>query len=312
MQVGNPEEGNIVAMVPLAGRLLVVKGTAVYEIKMADRVDPQRINPGIPNIQQKVLSIGAESPFLERTLLTAHTLLKPMYLPNIDCDEAMRRAFAAAEDTATMSDNLSQLLKQEEEALEKLEGTKLVHGFMMPTTDGLAGLCKAFIQRADHFVNAALDIARLFYPEVTHADSLLKVGKERHLEQRTLEFYEHLRSPFCFVRNARNAVEHPDNSKRIEVTDFALRPDGLVEAPTIELKHPDTPEPAVPVVVFMRDVAEQLTLMFELLLVHLCYHEATFADFRLAVMKLPEERRRLPHVQYSYASLMGDRWMPFA
>lgn len=48
--------------------------------------------------------------------------------------------------------------------------------------------------------------------------------------------------PFLkFVRNARNSVEHPDETKHLVVKDFAVNSNAEVITPSIEIVHPTYP-----------------------------------------------------------------------
>ncbi len=310
MEVGSPDEGPIGSFVTVGSRLLIVKSTAIYEVKMADSVDPGRTNPKIPNTQQRLLPMGSESPLLGRTLLTAHALFDKSRLPRINTSEAVEWSLNAATDLSAMQDALDRLVAKQDEIAANLEGQKLTDGFIMPAIGNLVPESKSFLQKADHLLQALLDIARLFYPDVTHADSLLRVARREGLHERTIEFLESVTPSMRFIREARNAIEHPKADKRLEIKDYSLRPDGNVEGPTIEMIHLDMPEPPMPVSVFMRDIIEKLSIIFEMVLVHLCFHHAECGEYSVAIILLPEEKRGTPHVRYTYALRMGDEWVP--
>jgi hypothetical protein len=76
MQVGTDEDGPIVAAIRSNKKLYFVKSEAVYAVQLADQIDPERQNSGIPNSQQKELSIGSNNPDVARILLTAEKLFK--------------------------------------------------------------------------------------------------------------------------------------------------------------------------------------------------------------------------------------------
>jgi hypothetical protein len=309
MEIGSADDGPI-SLVGVGERLLIAMKTEVYEVKFADKVDPERTNPNIPNTKQKVLAIGVDSPLLGRTLLTAKVLFNKAYLPRELCDAAMARAFDAAADLTAMQASLDRLTAEQSDIERKLQGAKLTDGFEVPTIVDLDPLTKSFTQRADHVVHALFDIARLFYPDVTHADSLLRIAREQQLEAKTIEFLEATVPSMRFAREVRNAVEHPKPDKRVVIRGYALRPDGNLETPTIEVIHPTVPEPPIPVDVFMREMTEKLSIIFEVTLVHLCFHHSRFGEHRVAVMQVPEDRRPEPNVRFSYAIRIGDEWAP--
>ena len=52
------DDSAISEMISTGDRLLVVKGKGIYEIKLADQVDPERTNISAPNTIQKVLPLS--------------------------------------------------------------------------------------------------------------------------------------------------------------------------------------------------------------------------------------------------------------
>ena len=54
-----------------------------------------------------------------------------------------------------------------------------------------------------------------------------------------------------FLRNCRNCVEHPKHNQQVVFTNFTMTPNAEIEPPTIEIVHEQTPEPVVPLTIFM-------------------------------------------------------------
>jgi len=62
--------------------LLLLTQKAIYEVKLADQIDPKRENPNIPPIvQRRILDIGTDSELVGRVLLTARKLFRKEFLP---------------------------------------------------------------------------------------------------------------------------------------------------------------------------------------------------------------------------------------
>ena len=60
LTVNTPDDDTpIREMISTGDRLLVVKDKGVYEVTLADRIDPERTNPAVPNTIQKILPFGA-------------------------------------------------------------------------------------------------------------------------------------------------------------------------------------------------------------------------------------------------------------
>ncbi len=84
----------------------------------------------------------------------------------------------------------------------------------------------------------------------------------------------------------------------------------MVEPPKIEVIHPKVPEPPLPITVFMADIIEKVSMIFEMTIVHLCFHHAECGDHAVAVIEISPERRHTPHERFSYALKFGDQWVP--
>src|SRR6267154_5600200 len=78
-------------MFSLNDTLLIITERAIYEVKVADQIDPERQNPNIPhNVQRRILELGTDSELVGRTLLTARNLFRSEYLSeSIDVKQAL-------------------------------------------------------------------------------------------------------------------------------------------------------------------------------------------------------------------------------
>jgi hypothetical protein len=74
---GDGDDSAITEMIPIGDKLYIVKERGIYAMQLADQIDPQRTNAGIPDTQQKILPIGSDDPLVARTLMKAHTLFNP-------------------------------------------------------------------------------------------------------------------------------------------------------------------------------------------------------------------------------------------
>ena len=97
MDIGTPDDPSVIRLaVEIGGSLYVIKDRGIYQIKLADETDPGRANPSIANVQQRILSYGAESVIVARTLLTARQLFNPSYLHrSVDHQRALVLSFEA-------------------------------------------------------------------------------------------------------------------------------------------------------------------------------------------------------------------------
>jgi hypothetical protein len=61
MGISTPDDNSAISEMIFTGeRLLIVKGKGIYEVKLADQVDPGRTNIATSNTVQRVLPYGAD------------------------------------------------------------------------------------------------------------------------------------------------------------------------------------------------------------------------------------------------------------
>jgi len=103
--------------------LLLLTQKAIYEVKLADQIDPKRENPNIPPIvQRRILDIGTDSELVGRVLLTARKLFRKEFLPrSIDLTQAMTLAYEALMDIVAMQSTSDDYMLAEKRAIEVAE-----------------------------------------------------------------------------------------------------------------------------------------------------------------------------------------------
>src|SRR5688572_19608808 len=86
-EVGTHEDGAIMEMQTVGGRLLIIKERSIYEMTFADTVDPKRTNINIPpTIHKLIIDKGTESETVARTFLTAKTLFTDSFIrSDVNC-----------------------------------------------------------------------------------------------------------------------------------------------------------------------------------------------------------------------------------
>lgn len=306
----------ITGLIVINGTLHALKENSIYEIKMGDDIDPKRTNPDIPTTYQRVLNLGSKFPLVQRTLLAGQVLFNKNYLPKeLNTDKAMTLAFSALKDIAAMLEIASELEANQAEAVQTAHKAK--HGFPVPAVGNVAARFKSFIQKADHALQSLLAIMRLFY------------GREKAKNFEILAEYAchtyGADDPFCnlmnailpflkHVRAARNCAEHENPNQRALTKDFHLTEAGTLEAPSVEVVHPKTPAPELPLLAFMTETIEQLGLVFELMVAHACHkHIVQPSPFMIGVLELPDEQRVGQHqARFCYGVYQGDRVVPFS
>jgi hypothetical protein len=158
------DASNIAAMISVAQRLIIVKGRGVYEVKMADQIDPARTNAKVPNTIQRLMSVGSETPWVSTLLFTADGFFKNAdLLKGIDSERAFILVFEIAQHLARMHEVQDEFLVAQTTALEKFDPKIRNRSVLLPTVDHLEGKCKEFIQKASHVQRELLELVGLFY-----------------------------------------------------------------------------------------------------------------------------------------------------
>lgn len=312
MSVGDADEP-ITEFLKFHKRLFVVKTKSVYEIKLADQIDPGRTNIDVPDTNQKVLNYGSESLFVGRSLLTASELFKERYIAtSIDCDQCISFAYEAVKDIASMNEIAMAITSNASEILAKIT-TLQAHGgaVSVPSLGNVDTKTKEFLQKADHVLQSLFSIAKIFYPSQKRMfEGLYERITTVYGEDDPLSRF--LKSNLTFlvtIRRARNAIEHPSEDQKIICTDFALKADGTITPPLLELIDKKTPIEAMLLTRFMTEVAEQILNIFESTIAGLCdKHPKEIGNIQFGVYQFSEGDQGLSkHVRYAHGLVMGDR-----
>lgn len=312
------DETEIEATFTVDNRLMIVKGKNVFEIKLADQIDPQRTNIHTPNTVQKVMSYGAESPWISKTIITANILLRKEILEsNINCDEALLRMFNLAEDIAALNDLQKNFHKSQTEATDgydlKIRENRSV---IIPSMNNVEVRCNEFFQKADHALAELFKIVRIFFPDVNKGgwDSLQKKIKDgpENIDN-FLEFLNNVLPLLHLIRGARNCVEHPKENQKLVATDFSVGLYNELLPPMIEIVYPKAPLKKSPIVDVFNFVSTELVNIVELMLVFLCARNIKHTSgVPIQVTKLPDDLKKYKHVDYGYTLNIGGQVVPMS
>lgn len=313
--LNNPDDGTpIKEMLSLGGYLYLITEKCTYRAQMADRVDPERKNSALPPLfQQKLFDLGTDSELLRRTLIQAKVLFRKEFLC-VDPDEAMELTLEALAELAALHESCESFAASEQLAIDKLEATPSKdRSQTIPSVGSVQTQCKAFAQRADHFVVKLMEVVRLFYPELKgkNWDDLQAMAKSRYGAS----------DPFCaelnvvvpvlkLVRNTRDCLEH--HLPGAVVRDFDPELDGRVAPPTIEVNFRGSALERCRISSFMSQVERHLLDAFEMLAAHMSSKSMKpFAGMPMEIGLLPEDVQRAWHVRFAYGMYdQNGRFVP--
>jgi hypothetical protein len=311
------DDSAITEMISCGDNLLVVKEKGIYTFKFADQIDPDRKNINTPNAIQKLLSYGSSDPWVGAVVLTGNELLKKETLrEGIDTAQAMTLIIEIAQNISGAIEikegfDHSQIIELEKYDL-KIKNDRSV---ILPSMRGVSNKCKEFLQKSDHALDALFKIVKIFFPNVGKG-AWESLKKEVDKEQAPIDNFSVVLSQTVnflqFVRSARNCAEHPRNGHNLLTTDFSIDTNNNLVAPSIEIAHPKTPQPPVPIVGFMNQIVDEIVDVVELMLAFLCNRNIrTIQGFPVSVYEFPEDKRRSKHVKYGYGVATEDSIIRF-
>lgn len=301
IEINTPDDDSEISeMISFGEKLLIVKGKGVYEVKLADQVDPERTNVATPNTLQRIFPYGTDDPWVGATLLTGYRLLKGQSAQDtVDGDEAFALVLEIVKEISGAHQLQNSYTKAETESTAKFEPkTRPDRSIIVPAIGNVETRCNEFLQRGDHALRELFLLVRMFYPDVGSGgwDGLKK--KIDSGPQNIDDFQKFLADflPFLHLgRNARNCVEHPRREQRLSVTDFELDTKNTLLPPMIEIQHPRTPLAKIPVGEFFSQYLQNLSKVVELMIVFICArHVKPFGGMSIKVMEIPPERRKSP------------------
>lgn len=318
MEVGDANDRSaITGMMSIGGLLHIIKENGIYECRLADDIDPQRTNPNVPNVQQKILSIGSNSDLTARTLLTAKQLFDPKFLlDGIDTVSAITLSLSALKDIAAM-DEIRRLLVEAENKVEIGDRRGIDRSVTLPSVGDVLAPCKSFIQKSDHAVQSLFNIAKIFYGNDLRKgwiDALQNTVERKYGDADQFSDFMRDVAPFLrFIRYWRNSVEHPKPTEYVIARDFTLNSKMQLFPPTIEMVHPKAHQEAISISSFMHQAIEQISKTFEMMIAFMCSkHVKPFSGFPIQLLDLQEFERREKNVRFAYGIQNGDQVMPIS
>jgi len=309
--IGTPEDGAIIEMKNIGGRLIIIKERSIYEMVFADKIDPERKNINLPpTINKLIIDKGAESEVVARVLLTAKTIFKPEYLiDTIDCDAVLSLVIDMLSEIFILEKEIneySELEKKEAEAYNKRRTEK--NAFQLPSIVNLESRCKTIFQKADHIEQILMDIIFRFYPnhltKQSHFPKFHDVIKSIYGDEDSFsKFIENTLYFMTLIRNLRNEFDH--RLDKVKVTNFELQENGSVLSPTIELKNRYVKLERTSLKNFLDITNKNLVEIIEVTFGFLAGRNVRTTGMKYQLREIPENKRKHKFVRYCF-------WMPIS
>jgi hypothetical protein len=318
MEIETPEDDSPIAeIISLDDRLLVVKGKGIYEIKLADQIDPGRTNIETPNTIQCILPYGVETTWIGSIVLTADKLFNNSWFPqNINGGKAFILTLQMAEYISSAFKLKETYTKAQTEIFEK---TELKFGgnrsFIVPSLNNVESTCYDFIQKIDHTIGKLCKLIQLFYPNMSVGrwDEFIEyIKNERHREDNFVLFLNQITPLFKFIRNTRNCVEHPKPTQIIKITNFRIDEKNILIPPMLEVVHPETSQSEIPLSTFLENIFDNIIDDIEMIMAFLCERKVqSFNGLELHIIEIPEEQRQYKSLRYRFGAIFNGQLVPF-
>ena len=316
LHVGGDDKSAVMEFLSTGNALYAIKEAGVYKIQLADDIDPARLNPNIPNLNQQVLTAGHDNEIVAKILLTAKYLfdeknatVKPFVADLFEKCLVLTKLILELD---AMTHELKNEIGEKEAALaEKFVAPNAV---ILPSIPGMDTKLDNILSKADKAKDTLLAICRLqFLPNAQGKPKLedLEKAVEQSLsaEPQLIAAWKETAKYFSLIRNMRNVSEHPKDKYRVVLKDFSMWPDGKIYPPLVEIQHPDTPIRTLPLVEFLDFVRNTMLEHAEVMLAFVRFSVLLQHNpFKEWVAEFPEDERRHKFVRYYRAINMGGRW----
>lgn len=314
--IGTQEDGAIIEMYDLNGRLIIIKEKAIYELIMADKIDPERKNIELPkSIQRLVINQGAHSELVSRTFLTAKTLFRPDFFIGMDIKKVVSSSLDLLTELIVLEKEITDYLVKEKVVSDEYDQRRTqAVSYVIPSIGDVETRCKTIFQKADHIEQILMEIIIFFYygeewKKQFHFPQFYEILKVKYGEDdpftkfvgSTIEFMK-------VIRELRNSLDH--RLEFAKVNDFELQADSKtfeIISPTIELNNKRSKLERQALSSFLPIVLQNMMTIFEMTMVYLS-SKTTKSNYKsYQIKEIPEETRRYKLVRYSFwTSLLGE------
>jgi uncharacterized protein YukE len=292
--------GNIVSAKTIKDRIYFLAEHGLSSGVMADQIDPERTNPDIPFMVQRVeLTYGVGHPFIQKTVCTPFELIDQTYIPtHVDKDAMLTLAVEVATSLSSVMDVLRELQAHQDETKAKGQTGQLSAAYV-PRTANLKGKVHQCVAALRDVAIAIQRMSQQFYPKEAQNEAWDQKLKPALIAQYGdkdgfLDLLTVLWKTIDGVSDHRNAMIHPDYTKSLTVYDYELDPAGVFVAPTIEIVHPRSAVARRDVAQFLEGQVDDISYVYETLLAHTCSMNVRPLNdmFESNVAELPNGERR--------------------
>lgn len=309
IDVGDESDGAIMSMMNIGNRTFVIKEKSIYELIMADDIDPGRTNIQVPNMIHKlVLSQGIDSQIVSQIFLTAAMFFTKEHISDKELlGNIWKLIVELNKEAINLQKHIEDYYEKEKLANEKYDRQRAgKQAPALPAIEDLETTLKTIFQKADHMYQVMVELAATVLAELkvhkqAHFITLYDAIKAGYGEQHGFtEFLEQNLDFLKTIREMRNGLDH--RQPKVIVKDYQFNPDTTVSLPSLSLNSKVATLSEMPVSAYLNEL-ESLFSFAEVFICHLA--NVSVRTMGAVVQEIPAAQRRFAHVRYSfyYASL---------
>jgi hypothetical protein len=304
LDVGDGTDGAIISMMNIGPRTFVIKEKSIYEIIMADDIDPERTNIQVPNMVHKlVLSEGIDSEVVSQIFLTGTMFFKKDRFPEQQLVRIWELLIELTKEAINLKKHLYDYYDKEQAANEKYETARANHQApALPTIVDLETSLKTIFQKAEHMYQIMIELSSTIMPELklkplahfsTFSTEVSRLFGEKHgfsiFLAENLDFLK-------AIKEVRNGLDH--RQPKVTLWDYQFNSDTTVSLPSISVNAKDVKFDKTPVSAYLN----KLESIFSLAEVLICHLANITAQGMLGgeIREIPEDQRTYKYVRYCF------------
>jgi hypothetical protein len=233
--------GAITAMCPMGEFMELYKVDATAQMRTPESIDPERTNPYAPWSSTVHMRAGSGNPIVARLVVQTHQLLNSVSLPDkLSKDELLLHMHSIKETLLPCEVIGKRISKAVAEIIEQIEANKIPRdnngrGYNpFPHVPDLVVDANNFLIHANKIIRLISQLPRMFVDmkEDSNFDHLFAtLGSVLPTNSQLTKWVEEQAPIARRIVELRNFAEHPKASRKTEIGDFKIMPNGQIAVP---------------------------------------------------------------------------------
>lgn len=294
----------------LDNKIYIQTKHGVYNLKLADEIDPNRTNILVQNSIQKVIHFDDKYSETEWIFRTAHALFQQDdgMSETINKDAVFKLCISMAMDFSYIQNAVKRIIADEKlEEVNFFENLSKTKSLLTPHSNDHEGALTTFLYKASHIHRDLFEIIKLAYPEMQNRKGMYS-GFQKLLQEKYgkddlfVRFVGDSLHQLNTIKNARNCYEHPKNGHQLHIRNYHQTKPNELMIPSFRIEHKDTPHGFVGISLFIETMLGNIASIVEGILVLICIkNPRSFGGFQYCIIENRDlmNQHRLSRYQWS-------------